>query len=879
MADYNELIEPLLGELGLEEKVSLLSGQDFWSLPAIPRIGLRSLVMSDGPIGVRGTGWAPEDPSIALPSPTALAAAWDPALARRAGQVLGQEARRKGVHVLLGPTVNLQRTPLGGRHFECYSEDPLLSGEIGVGFVTGVQEHGVATTVKHLVGNDFETDRMTVDVRISERALREVYLAPFERVVAAGGWGVMSAYNGVNGLPMAWNGPLQSGVLKQEWGFDGVVVSDWRAARDTVGAALGGLDVAMPALENPWGAKLVAAVRAGEVPESEIDDKVRRVLRLAARVGALDSASPAAARQAEPADPTGTARPADAAADLGEPKELAGTARPADAAADLGEPKELAGTARLADPTMAGRPAEPADPAAGTRPAELDGAAVAHEIAARSFVLVRNHDYALPLEASSLTRVAVLGALAMDARVLGGGSAQVTPPHAISPLDGLGRALSGVDIGYAVGADPRPFLPAARGPEWTGITLALTGDGLRHNVELERAAVRWIGGLPGNLAPESVGGLELSATFTPGEDGEHTFAVSGFGSFDLMVGDERLYVGSLHPAGTGRAELLLSPREHRAVVALAAGVPVYVMLKQTIKPGLAHTVSATLGYRPPGPDADGMIAEAVALAAEADVAVVVVGTTEQVESEGFDRTSLSLPGRQDELVVRVAAANPRTIVVVNAGSPVLLPWAGDVAAILLTWFPGQEAGAALADVLLGVCEPGGRLPTTWPKREQDCPILDVTPHQGVVSYDEGVFIGYRAWQRAGIAPRYAFGHGYGYTTWHYEALAVSATEAVVTLTNTGARAGREVVQLYAGPTGEEPFGAGPAGVALERPEQWLAGFANVAAHPGETVTVRIPLPERTFQVWDGGWHTVPGRYRMTAAHALDEPRLVAHLTI
>jgi beta-glucosidase len=372
MADYDELIEPLLGKLDLEEKVSLLAGQDFWSLPAIPRIGLRSLVMSDGPIGVRGIGWAPEDPSIALPSPTALAAAWDPVLARRAGQVLGQESRRKGVHVLLGPTVNLQRTPLGGRHFECYSEDPVLSGEIGVGFVTGVQEHGVGTTVKHLVGNDFETDRMTVDVRISERALREVYLAPFERVVAAGGWGLMSAYNGVNGLSMASNGPLQSGVLKQEWGFDGVVVSDWRAARDTVGAALGGLDIAMPALENPWGAKLVAAVRSGEVPESEIDDKVRRVLRLAARVGVLDGVPPAVApRPTEPADQTTATGP---------------TARDDEAFT-------TDSTGRAATP----RPAELDNETVATWPADLDGAAVAHEIAARSFVLVRNHDYALPL--------------------------------------------------------------------------------------------------------------------------------------------------------------------------------------------------------------------------------------------------------------------------------------------------------------------------------------------------------------------------------------------------------------------------------------------------------------------------------------------------
>src|SRR3954467_1855339 len=235
-------IADVIKQLSLEERVSLLAGQDFWSLPAIERIGLRSLVMSDGPIGVRGVGWAPDDPSIALPSPTALAAAWDVDLAERAGRLLGQESRRKGVHVLLGPTVNLHRTPLNGRHFECYSEDPLLTAEIAVGFVRGVQEHGVATTVKHLVGNDFETDRMTVDVRIGERALRELYLAPFERVVQAGGWGVMSAYNGGNGLPMASNGPVQDGILKREWGFDGVVVSDWRAARSTVGAALGGLD-------------------------------------------------------------------------------------------------------------------------------------------------------------------------------------------------------------------------------------------------------------------------------------------------------------------------------------------------------------------------------------------------------------------------------------------------------------------------------------------------------------------------------------------------------------------------------------------------------------------------------------------------------------
>ncbi|MCU7728781.1 glycoside hydrolase family 3 C-terminal domain-containing protein [Actinoplanes sp. KI2] len=780
-------IADVIKQLSLEEKVSLLAGQDFWSLPAIERIGLRSLVMSDGPIGVRGTGWAPDDPSIALPSPTALAAAWDPELAETAGRLLGQEARRKGVHVVLGPTVNLQRTPLGGRHFECYSEDPLLSGEIAVGFVRGVQAHGVGTTVKHLVGNDFETDRMEVDVRIDERTLREIYLAPFERVVEAGGWGVMSAYNGVNGSPMAANGRLQDEILKGEWGFDGVVVSDWRAARSTVGAALGGLDIAMPQLENPWGGALVEAVRAGEVPEAVIDEKVRRVLRLAVRVGAF---------------------------------------------ADLPEIAE-----------------------------NLDGDRVAHEVAARSFVLARNENYTLPLEAAGLTRVAVIGALAMDARVLGGGSAQVSPPHTISPLEGLARALSGVDVEYAVGADPRPFLPALHAP--TRVTIG------SHSFTVDPAAVRWIGSLPGGLDPAQVDGLRLETTYVPDESGPHTFAVSGFGSFRLAVDGDLQYEGALHPANTGRAELLLLPREQRVTVELTAGVPARIVLDQFIAPGAAHSVATTLGHRPPRPDEDGMIEEAARVAAESDVAVVVVGTTEQVESEGFDRTSLALPGRQDELVSRVAAANPRTIVVVNAGSPVLMPWSSEVAAILLTWFPGQEGGAALADVLLGVTEPGGRLPTTWPRAEADCPVFSISPRDGVVAYDEGVFVGYRGWLRSGKPPLYAFGHGLGYTTWSYDEMVVDATEAMVTVSNVGARFGREVIQVYVSPTAPDP----------SRPQRWLAGFANVEAHPGETVTVRIPLPPRTFQTWNEGWKTVPGDYTIHAAHAVDDLRLSATLPI
>ena len=280
-------------------------------------------------------------------------------------------------------------------------------------------------------------------------------------------------------------------------------------------------------------------------------------------------------------------------------------------------------------------------------------------------------------------------------------------------------------------------------------------------------------------------------------------------------------------------------------------------------------VALTLGYRAPTPTPEELLTAAEDAARACDVAIVVVGTTEEVESEGFDRTSLALPGRQDELVFRVAAANPRTIVVVNAGSPVELPWADQVAAVLLAWFPGQEAGRALADVLLGAAEPGGRLPTTWPVAAGDCPVLSVTPKDGLLEYDEGVFIGYRGWERGIVSPRYPFGHGLGYTTWEYSALSAGQAQASATIRNTGTRPGREVVQIYAGPLTPEP----------DRPRRWLAGFASVTLGPGESATVTVPLPERTWQIWAEGWTTRAGAYTIEAAHSVRDVRLTTTVTI
>ncbi|WP_311132308.1 beta-glucosidase family protein [Nonomuraea gerenzanensis] len=777
-------LDELISRLDLPTKIRLLTGADMWSLPPLPEIGLDRLVMSDGPIGVRGEQWSAADPSIALPSPTALAATWDVELVRRAGLLLAQEARRKGVHVLLAPTLNLHRSPLGGRHFECFSEDAYLTGEIGAAYVEGVQEGGVATTPKHFVANDFETDRFTVDVVVGEQALRELYLRPFERVVRAGAWGLMTAYNAVNGTTMTEHAELVHGVLKDEWGFDGFVVSDWTAVRSTEAAALGGTDVAMPGPGGPWGERLEAAVREGRVPESVVDDRVRRILRLAERVGAL----------------------------------------------------------------------HPAGPAPVVRTEVIDGVALTREIAARAATLLVN-DGVLPLQGTPT--LALVGAAAREARVMGGGSAQVFPDRISSPLQALSERA---DVRYALGTDPRIRLSPLPGP----VTAQFLDEHGAVLIEqpLATGEARWLGHLPPGLDADRLRTVLLRAAYTARESGEHELSVAGAGAFKLTVNGETVLDEIIGVDGGDPAAAFLSPPEKRIGVPMTAGETYELTL--THPPGRfggMAIVSFTLGHAEPTPGEDELMAQAVRVARGCDVAVVVAATTPEVESEGFDRTDLRLPGRQDELISAVAAANPRTVVVVNAGSPVEMPWLPEVAAVLLTWFPGQEAGAALADVLFGDAEPGGRLPTTWPERLADAPVTAVTPVDGQVFYDEGVFTGYPAWRRAERAPAFWFGHGLGYTTWSYDSIAAEGTTVTVAVTNTGTRPGREVVQVYAGP------------------RRRLAAFDVVEAEPGQSVVTTLFLPERAFQVWEDGWRTVEGEQTVEVGRSSADLRLSATVKI
>ncbi len=766
-ADLDARLVELRDQLSLKQKVRLLTGEDFWALPAEPAIGLRTLVVSDGPAGVRGRIWSELDTSLSFPSPTALAASWDTALVHRVAALLAHEARRKGVDVLLAPTVNLHRSPFGGRHFECMSEDPLLTAVLGTAYVKGLQDHGVGATAKHYVGNESETERFTVDIRMDERTLRELYLAPFERMVVEGGaWLVMAAYNSVHGATMTEN-PLLTHPLKDEWRFDGVVISDWHATRTTEASAAAALDLVMPGPDAPWGDALVAAVEAGSVDEAAVDEKVLRLLRLAARVGALDGIDPP--------------------------------------------------------------PAETADDPSVLRVAAADG-----------MVLLRNNDV-LPLR--DVRRVAVIGQLAADARTQGGGSATVIPDHTVSPLDGLRGALGpDVTVTHAVGArlteSLRPIPVDDIDVDW----LDENGTVLRHELRHSGQLI-WLGD-----AVREASELRLSCRLRADTAGAWRLGVVGQGRFTLALAGETVLdetlVGSPHLPGEADVE-----RE------LADGDELDVVLTHFPPPN-SPVVGLTLGARRPHPPADVELAEAIEQAAAADVAIVVVGTTEAVESEGFDRHSLALPDGQDDLVRAIARANPRTVVVVNSGGPVLLPWRDDVGALLLTWFGGQEMGTALADVLLGAREPGGRLPTTW--LDTETAALTTTPTDGVLEYTEGLHVGYRRDQPYA----YPFGHGLGYTTWDYLDIVAATVDSVsVRLRNTGSRAGKEVVQVY----------LSRADSAVDRPARWLAGFAVVTADPGAEVTVTIQLPARVWQHWsvdEHAWATETGVFTVSVGSSV-----------
>ena len=843
-----------MAALPVEAKVRLLTGADSWRTYGDDTLGLRPIVMSDGPAGVRGVTKDDRNPSASLPCPSALGATWDSELVRELAAALGAEARGKGIDVVLAPTINLMRTPLGGRGFECFSEDPVLAGRIAAGYVTGLQSAGVGAAVKHYVGNDSETGRWTYDALIPEAVLHELYLVPFEAAVReAGALMVMAAYNSVNGALMTEHEGLLRGVLKDEWGFTGVIVSDWSATRSTVPTAQAGLDLAMPGPRGPWGAALVDAVRSGAVAEEVIDDKVLRLLRLARQVGAL-------------AGPGLDGAILDGALDPAPVREAAG------------EPVPV-GPVPLGPATVRPATVRPAT----VRPALLRRAAAA------SVVLLRNEDQALPLDPAAIAAVAVLGPNAVHPVIQGGGSAAVIPGGLSTPGDALREALAGqAEVTVAAGCQtwemvpeppPRTLRDPASGDPGVRVEYRDSGGALLGSEHRHSTVFAWWGddGLPPGIGWGESGTVTVAATFRAEVTGPHTVGAAGVGRLVLAV-DGQLIADEETPVPADPVETMTRPGQVMGTVWLAAGQEAAVRLDFRPSADAEGPLAVRLGIVA-SPDEDTALDEAVQAAAGADVAVLVVGSAETTESEGFDRETLRLPGRQDELIERVSAANPRTVVVVNAGMPVLMPWAGRVAAVLYAWLPGQAMGEALADVLLGVAEPGGRLPVTMPAREADCPVLRAVPDDGRLGYDEGLLIGYRGYDAAGTTPLFPFGHGLGYTTWSYESLAAGAPVLAagadltigVTVRNTGQRPGREVVQVYV---------AGPA--AEGRPVRVLGAFGSAVAAPGETALVTLTVPARVFARYDeqaAKWTWPSGEFTVAVGRSSRDLRLHTAVTV
>jgi beta-glucosidase len=819
----------LVASLSLAEKVRLLTGADSWRTHECPAIGVRSIVTSDGPAGVRGVTKDERSPSACLPCPSALGATWDAVLVHELATALGAEARSKGVDVLLAPTVNLMRSPLGGRGFEFFAEDPVLTAGLAVAYVRGVQSAGVAATVKHLVANDTETERWTYDARISGSVLQELYLLPFEACVReAGAWLVMAAYNKVNGIPMTESVRLLRDVLKKEWGFDGVVTSDWDAARSTEATALATLDLSMPGPDGPWGELLVRAVADGSVSEDVIDDKVVRLLRLARRVGALADSKAAASS--------------------------AGRRQSSRAASD-----------NYAVPAFVD-----------------DG--LLRDAAAASFVLLRNTGKFLPLDMGAGTSVAIVGPNAFYPVVQGGGSAGVIPLSESAPAEALRAALPGhVEVRTAVGCRtwhsvPEPPAGSLRDPVTgeQGVRLEfIDADGSVITAEHRASAnLAWWDGVPPGVGWGEQGRIALTAVFRAGTSGHHLFSAAGVGGLQLVADGVTVIDGETNvPADP--VEAMTRPGELRAALWLEADSETRLRLEFQPAADGAGPLAVRLGIVPSADDDDLMTA-AVGAASSADAAIVVVGSAELTESEGFDRSTLALPGRQDELITKVTAVNNNTIVVVNSGMPVLMPWAARAAAVLFAWLPGQAFGAALADVLLGHSEPGGRLPVTMPAAESDSPVLHAVPDaDGTLKYSDGLLIGYRGYDAANITPRYPFGHGLGYTDWSYESVSCPGEltpsgdlELSVNITNTGGRPGKEVVQAYL----EAPDWP----VAAGRPVRVLAAFATARAAPGESMRVRLTIPAKLFTRYSedlAAWIRPEGEYTVRIGRSSRDLRL------
>lgn len=816
-------VDELLAGMTLTEKVSLLAGKDAWHTVPVERLGIPSMTMTDGPHGVRSS--IPEvgrqaGPTTCFPTGVSLAATWDTALIERVGAALAEETRGMGCDILLGPCVNIMRHPLAGRNFEAYAEDPVVAGKIGIAWVRGLQSKRVGASLKHYACNNQEVERFRGSSEVDERTLREIYLPHFEMVVKeTQPYTVMCAYNRINGVYASENHHLLREILKDEWGFEGFVVSDWGANHTSIESVKNGLDLEMPGPARYYGRLLEDGVNIWQIDEAVIDDAARRILTILFKVGKFE------------------------------------------------DPATL--------------------PAGSVNTPEHQ--ALAREVSEGAITLLKNNGNLLPLTAKQMQTLAVIGPNAAEDRIGGGGSSYVDPPYRISPLEGL-RTLLGdkVEIGYEKGCDNWREPPVIS----QEMLLPLTDSGLGLKVEFydnttlagESVDVLyapktdlwlWANSLPAPHVTSQRFSLCASGKLKVIESGSYTLSMVNSAAMRFYLDGKLINEHSATPSSGVNHDW--SPMRSSAKVELHAG-KVYDLkiefLKANDDPFALARCALVRDYQE---SEDDRIARAAKLASEADVAVVFAGMPEGFESEGSDRPDMRLPGAQDRLIEAVVKANPRTIVVLNVGSPVEMPWADLVPAILLAYYPGQEGGNAVSRVLLGEVNPSGKLTVTFPKRLEDTPAYINYPGGKEVHYGEGLFVGYRYYDRKAVEPLFPFGHGLSYTTFDYSDLKVAAegirgepVSVSLKVKNTGSVTGQEVVQLYV----SDPQSS------LVRPDKELKEFTKLTLQPGETKAVNFTLTERAFAFYDpyqAAWVVEPGEFVLQIGRSAQDIRLKASI--
>ena len=791
MTNINKLIQ----DLTLREKISLMSGFNSWYTNKIDRLGIPSIKMSDGPNGVRGDSNSGKS-SACFPCAISIGSTWDMDLINQLGIALGEEAKVKDVDVLLGPTINIHRHPLGGRHFESFSEDPFLTGKIATEYVKGVQSQDVAACLKHFIGNDTEYERHLVSSNIDEKTLREIYLLPFEMGIKEGNAQVvMSAYNKLNNIYCSSHKELLIDILKDEWGFDGYVVSDWGAALETEENAKGGLDLEMPGPGNVWGDQLFAAVSEGKVEEELIDDKVRRILNIANF------------------------------------------------------------SKRFENPT--------------NKPEQSNNSEEHRKLlkkaAASGMVLLKNNDL-LPLK-SNVKNLAIIGPNAKEAQIIGGGSASLKPHYQAHPLEAFQNKLGDhTNISYAKGCHTHKFLPRVNEgfmDDKEGFLVEyFEGSNFDENLLVKEHLIGNKFWVFEGFAKDVIAKFErpdisvrFSCAYTPDISGQHEFEIFGIGKARLFIDGEEL-IDNWTETSPGEAFFSFSSDSKRALVNLIEGTTYQLEIRYKFE---GNFPAIYIGCQ--APDKVNLFDEALEVASAADQVILIVGTNSDWETEGNDRSDFNLPVNQNHLIEEVLRVNPNTLVVLNTGSPVKMPWADKAEAIMQTWFAGQEFGNALVDIITGEINPSGRLPTSFPKNIEDTPAFNSYPGKDLqMHYDEKLLVGYRWYDKKNIKTLFPFGHGLSYTNFEYSDLEVDVhpknmASCKFSVRNTGQVAGIETAQCYVS------FKT----IDDSEPEKTLQGFSKIALNPNDESSIEINLNSRNFSSWNvakRSWEVRAGSYEI-----------------